>query len=278
MAQGTRTRLVQLIHPDEGRRAGLIEDNELHLLATYRSIYDFALAAIETGWKLRDLLSSDLSGIVLDYGEVHSLKTAWRFLPAFDHPSEPGRCLVSALESEAGKAVWRYQGSGECLRGHGEPLAISNPSGLFAEIAAAYVIGESGVPRRLGLTGGIRGPRQCAVGPELTTDAEFDRLEGSADLFRQSDQVWSHELCSGTVPFASVLADVEARHFETAHLRRRGDTHLHFFGAKLFGPTSFPDTAEGDEAIIQLGGLGKPLRSTAATAAPFTPPAVAVPL
>jgi hypothetical protein len=278
MSRGSRTRLVQLIHPEEGRRAGLIEDGELHLLATYRSIYDFALAAIETGWKLRDLLSTDLSGIVLDYREVHSLKTPWRFLPAFDHPSEPGRCLVSALESEAGKTVWRYQGSGECLRGHGEPLPISNPSGLFPEIAAAYVIGESGVPRRLGLAGGIRSPRQCALGPELIADAKDDCLEGWARLSRQSEQVWSHELRSGTVSFTSALAAVEARHFENADHARRGDTHVIFFAAKLFGPTSFPDILRGDEAIVQLGELGQPLQAMATRATPVTPQAVAVPL
>ena len=69
--------------------------DELCLLATFRTVYAFATAAIETGQELRDLLSTDLSGIVLDYQEVYALKSAWRFLPSFDHPQEPGRCLVS---------------------------------------------------------------------------------------------------------------------------------------------------------------------------------------
>src|SRR5258708_27213928 len=96
MPQDGSTRLVQLSHPDEGRRAALVYGNELHLLATYRSVYSFALAAIVTRWKLRELLSTDLSGIVLDYAEVYSLTTPWRFLASFVHPVEPGRCLVSA--------------------------------------------------------------------------------------------------------------------------------------------------------------------------------------
>src|ERR1700722_19436755 len=107
MSPGIPTRLVQLRHPDEGRRAAVVYDNELHLLATYRSIYSFARAAIDTGWKLRDLLSTDLSGIVLGYDEIYELETPWRFLPSFDHPIEPGRCLVSAAGAE-----WRYLGSG----------------------------------------------------------------------------------------------------------------------------------------------------------------------
>src|SRR6266851_3876796 len=117
MSRDIPTRLVQLTHPDEGRRAALVYEDELHLLATYRSVYSFAIAALETGWKLRDLLSMDLSGIVLDYGEVHALRTPWRFLPAFDDGEQPGRCLVSALLPEGG---WQYKGSGDCLLGHGD--------------------------------------------------------------------------------------------------------------------------------------------------------------
>jgi hypothetical protein len=273
----TRTRLVQLIHPEEGRRAGLVDDEELHLLATYRSIYDFALAAIETGWKLRELLSTDLSGIVLEYREVHALKTPWRLLPAFDHPSEPGRCLVCVLEVEGGQTVWRYQGSGDCLSGHGGPLTIPNPSSLFPEIAAAYVIGQNGVPRRLGLMAGIRGARECAVGPELVADADF-HLEGSARLLRNTNQIWSCELSSGSASVTSALAAAEARHFERADHRRCGDTHVLFFGAKSLGAAGFPHLDDGDEAIVQLVEFGKPLQARAVVRQANSAPAAVVPL
>src|SRR5579862_5367575 len=89
------TRLVQLDHPGFGRRVALVDGNDLHLLGTYRSAYAFAQVALETGHKMRDLLSSDLSGIALDYPQVWALETEWRFLPSFDHPTEPGRCIVS---------------------------------------------------------------------------------------------------------------------------------------------------------------------------------------
>src|ERR1051326_1240503 len=112
MARDISTRLVQLTHPEEGRRAALVHDNELHLLASYRSVYSFALAALDLGWKLRDLLSTDLSGIVLNYDDVYELRTAWRFLPAFDDPLQPGRCLVSALVRDNGsEPAWQYHGS-----------------------------------------------------------------------------------------------------------------------------------------------------------------------
>src|ERR1041385_5632407 len=89
------TRLVQIIHPDYGRRVALVNGDELHLLSTYRTVYAFAMAAIETELKLRDLLSTDLSGIVLAYGEVYALRSDWRFLPSFDHPQHTACCLVS---------------------------------------------------------------------------------------------------------------------------------------------------------------------------------------
>jgi len=54
------TRLVQIIHPEFGRRVALVSGDELHLLSTFRSVYAFAVAAIETGQNLRALLSTDL--------------------------------------------------------------------------------------------------------------------------------------------------------------------------------------------------------------------------
>src|SRR5436309_964510 len=89
------TRLVQLDHPGFGRRVAVADGDDLHLLGTYHSTYAFAVAASETGVKLRDLLSTDLTGIALDYAAVHALESEWTFLPAFDHPEESARCLVS---------------------------------------------------------------------------------------------------------------------------------------------------------------------------------------
>lgn len=161
------TRLVQISHPSFGRRVALVDGSTLHLLGTHRSVYAFALAAIETGCRLEELLQSDLSDVTLDYDEVYSLGSEWSFLPSFDHPEEPARCLVSGtglthlasaanrdamhaaatvtdsmrmykLGVERGRPApgetgaapeWFYKGSGKVLRGHGASLAV--PS--FAE-------------------------------------------------------------------------------------------------------------------------------------------------
>ncbi|HEV1286267.1 MAG TPA: AraD1 family protein [Bryobacteraceae bacterium] len=155
-------RLVQIAHASYGRRVAMVDGGTLHLLGTHRSIYAFALAAIETGCRLEELVPSDVSDLSLDYDEVYSLQSGWRFLPSFDHPEEPSRCLVSGtglthlasaanrdamhaastmtdsmrmyrLGVERGRPApgetgaapeWFYKGTGAILRGHGAPLTV----------------------------------------------------------------------------------------------------------------------------------------------------------
>lgn len=160
-------RLVQIYHPTGGRRVALVDGSTLRLLGTHRSIYAFAFAAIETGCRLSDLIRSDVSDLTLNYDEVYALGTEWRFLPSFDHPLEPARCLISGTglthlasaanrdamhaaatitdsmrmyqlgveqgrpaPGEAGAAPeWFYKGNGTILRGHGDALTVPNFAG-----------------------------------------------------------------------------------------------------------------------------------------------------
>jgi hypothetical protein len=159
--------LVQIENPSYGRRVALVDDSTLRLLGTHRSIYAFAIAAIETGRRLPELIHSDVSDIALDYDEVYALKSGWSFLPSFDHPYEPARCLVSGTglthlasasnrdamhaaatvtdsmkmyqlgvergrpkPGETGAAPeWFYKGTARILRGHGAALTVDG----FAE-------------------------------------------------------------------------------------------------------------------------------------------------
>jgi len=223
------TRIVQIIHPDYGRRVALVNGDELHLLSTYRTAYAFAMAATETGQKLRELLSTDLSGIVLDYGEVYALRSGWRFLPSFDHPEHTACCLVSGCANAHGTAAdsvpaappWFTKGNGMHLRAHGEALTIPSfavGGAEEAELAAIYLIGPDAVPRRVGLTPGnefadaamaSQDPRllaraklrTCAIGPELALDAEFQDVAGSVAVERAiggvSSPIWCKEIRTG---------------------------------------------------------------------------------
>lgn len=269
MSSGISTRLVQLVHPDEGRRAALVDNDALHLLATYRSLDAFAQAALETGWKLRDLLSTDLSGIVLNYGEVHRLETPWRFRPCFDHSEEPGRCVVST----AGPP-WRYIASSASLRGHGDSL----PAGGSPDVAAVYLIAPDGRPRRIGVAQGHRG-RVSALGPELILDPALPRLHGTVRIRAGNSAArssGSHEL-SAEVPLLLALASVEPDHFETADFRRPGDVHVHFFGQRLLNLTPVA-ASEGDEVEIEFESLGAPLRNAIRREEPAARRTAAVPL
>lgn len=157
------TRLVQLLDPDGRRGLASVEGDQLRLLWAKMSAYEAARFAIDSCRPLSEVIASDSGGVRLNYDDVHALRTEWRVLPAFDHPFEPSRCLVSGTGlthlasaknrqamhagaadltdsmrmylwgEEGGKPVaggigvapeWFYKGSGEILRGHGEDLLI----------------------------------------------------------------------------------------------------------------------------------------------------------
>jgi hypothetical protein len=300
------TRLVQLDHPGFGRRVALVDGGDLHLLGTYRSVYQFAQVTLETGHRLRDLLSTDLTGIALDYAPVWALETEWRFLPCFDHPVEPGRCLVSGagLTHGAGSALgngngptWFLKGSGGTLCGHGAPLtmpAFATGASEEAGIAAVYIIDREGVPRRVGLTPGNEfcDPAQaeesltanahsklrpCSIGPELWLDAAFDEIRGSVSIRRDGQPLWSAELVTGDRHTRYRLEEIETSLFRHAGHRRPGDVHVHFLGSPASSYANGIRLQDGDEMIVDWEGFGRPLVNHVSRAAALSP-AAALPL
>jgi hypothetical protein len=162
-------RLVQLKHSARGRRVALVEENKLCLLTGGDSVYQFADTAIAGGKSLAQTLAAARSSEWLDYEPIYQGKSDWRLLPAFDHPGEPARCLVTgtglthkasaenrqAMHTaqaqpltdsmrmyqsglEGGRPApgqigaqpeWFYKGYGAILRAHGEALVVP-PFGL----------------------------------------------------------------------------------------------------------------------------------------------------
>ncbi len=88
-------RLVQLIHPQAGRRLAFVEDPSLLLLQAYHSVYALARTALEGNRTLRALIDAQQSNERLDYEEIYAGTSDWQLLPAFDHPDDPYHCLVS---------------------------------------------------------------------------------------------------------------------------------------------------------------------------------------
>jgi hypothetical protein len=90
-----KIRLVQLDHPRSGRRIALVREPDLLLLEKFRSVYELAMAAIDTGVGIQELIGSRLSKEMPDYASVYEGRSEWRLLPSFDHPDNPFACLVS---------------------------------------------------------------------------------------------------------------------------------------------------------------------------------------
>ncbi len=87
--------LVQLRHPTQGRRTGFVEGDRLRLLLGVASAYQLAQAALSERSSIADCAAARADSETLDYGPIHRGESEWRLLPAFDHPDEPARCLVT---------------------------------------------------------------------------------------------------------------------------------------------------------------------------------------
>jgi hypothetical protein len=88
-------RLVQLIHPNVGRRVAMVQEPSLVILKNATSVYELALEALDKQQKLDALVLSRLSDELMDYDSVYKGASEWSLLPSFDHPQNPAACIVS---------------------------------------------------------------------------------------------------------------------------------------------------------------------------------------
>src|SRR5215831_3425497 len=156
-------RLIQ-IKKSGMRRVAVVEEPKLRLLEGCSSIYELGNLALAGSMTMGELVRQSSHRDVLDYDPIYEGKSAWRILPAIDHPEEPARCLVSGtglthLGSARGRQSmhqarpedltdsmkmfrwgveggrppsgqigiapeWFYKGTGMALRAHGEALDI----------------------------------------------------------------------------------------------------------------------------------------------------------
>jgi hypothetical protein len=176
---------------------------------------------------------------------------------------------------------WFYKGTGCGLRAHGEPLDVpfyAEDGGEEGEIAGIYLIAPNGQPYRLGMAAGnefsdhqvekknylyLAGSklRTCSLGPELVVDAEFDSLPVAMTIERNGAVHWNKSFRSGEKEMCHSLRNLEHHHFKYVEHRRRGDVHVHFFGA---GCLSFSDQIrlqDGDVMQVSVEGYGRALRN-----------------
>jgi hypothetical protein len=87
-------RLVQLKYGD-ARRVALVDEPHLRLIEGFGSIYTLANFAIGRDLKLSEVAQQRATGDALEYDLVYRGHFGSRLLPAMDHPTDPGRCVVS---------------------------------------------------------------------------------------------------------------------------------------------------------------------------------------
>lgn len=176
---------------------------------------------------------------------------------------------------------WFYKGNGLHLQAHGEILEVpsfGNDGGEEPEIAGVYIIDEKGKPWRIGFTTGNEfsdhvmekknylylAPsklRQCAIGPELVVDENFNEFTGTVKILRNSEVLWSSDIKSGENNMAHSLENLEHHHFKYPAHRIPLQAHVHFFGADAFSFGKGIKLEDGDIMSVQWNGLGRALQN-----------------
>jgi hypothetical protein len=88
-------RLVQLTHSTHGRRTAIVDEPNLVFVDGAASIYELATTAIAQGKQLASLVDASRTTDTLPYDPIYAGASAYRLLPAFDHPTDPAHCLVT---------------------------------------------------------------------------------------------------------------------------------------------------------------------------------------
>lgn len=87
-------RLVQLTHPERGRSVAVVDEPQL-LLLDVGSVYGIVQSSLAQQCTPIELARTLQTSERLDYDEVYAGGSPWQLLPAFDHPADPHRCLVT---------------------------------------------------------------------------------------------------------------------------------------------------------------------------------------
>lgn len=313
--------LLQLEHPKEGRRVGLVREPFIVLLQpVYTSTYQFFNYIFSSNKDVTSSIEEALTNEMMEYDLVYEAKSEWHLLPPIDCQDNPMLCILSGtglthkasasnrqrmhesekaqnltdsmkmylMGEEGGKPSankigvqpeWFYKGNGLNLKGHAQSLTVPNyadDGGDEPEVAGVYVVSPAGIPYRLGFVQGNEfsdhimekknylylAPskiRNCAIGPELVLDLDFDSIHGNVKIVREGKDLWEKSIHTGEDAMAHSLANLEHHHFKYDQNRIPGQLHIHFFGASAFSFGENISLEEGDEMHISFERMGRPL-------------------
>ena len=189
------------------------------------------------------------------------------------------------LEGQAGvQPEWFYKGDGSIIAAPGTPLTMPSfalDGGEEPEIAGLYLIGDDGVPLRLGFALGNEFSdhlteqanylwlahsklRRAALGPELLLGPLPRDVRGISRILRQGNVLWEKPFHTGEANMTHSIANLEHHHFKYARFRRPGDVHVHFFGTATASFADGIETRPGDVFEIHADVFTLPLRNTLA--------------
>lgn len=177
------------------------------------------------------------------------------------------------------QAEWFYKGDGSTVTRPGAPFPVpryAHDMGEEPEIVGLYVIGDDGLPYRLGFAMGNEATdhvmekqnylylahaklRHSSFGPELRLGDLPADIEGVVRIRRNGTVIWEKSFPTGEDNMSHSIANLEYHHFKYDQFLQPGDVHVHFFGTSV---ASFGDgiaTEEGDIFEIEVPGFGKPL-------------------
>jgi hypothetical protein len=86
-------RLVQFLRNTGGRGVGVVQENgDLVLVDRFPSVYEMAMASVQSGTTLASMTEANLSSERLDYDAIVKER---RLLPPLDHPDRPAAWCLS---------------------------------------------------------------------------------------------------------------------------------------------------------------------------------------
>ncbi|GLO09017.1 TPA: FAH family protein [Pseudomonas putida] len=197
--------------------------------------------------------------------------------------------------SAGAQPEWFYKGDGSIVVRPGQalqPPAFAEDAGEEPELAGLYVIGEDGLPYRLGFAIGNEFSdhvmerrsylylahsklRNCSFGPELRVGELPRHLQGTSRILRGDQVIWEKDFLSGEDNMCHSLENLEYHHFKYSQFLRPGDVHVHFFGTATLSFADQVKAVEGDVFEISLAEFGAPLRNgISETPAAISPGAV----
>jgi hypothetical protein len=193
-----------------------------------------------------------------------------------------------AAGQEGVQPEWFYKGNGTMAVGPGAPLvspAFAADAGEEPEIAGIYVIGDDGMPFRVGFALSNEFSdhvtervnylylahsklRNASFGPEILIGELPQDIRGTSRIQRNGQTIWEKPFLSGEANMSHTIANLEHHHFKYTVFRQPGDVHVHMFGTATLSFADGIRTEGGDVFEIEAPEFGLPLRNPLEIAAP----------